>query len=39
MAAVAIYDKDAVTQPRLVLRTSVKNLIKPGQADVVIRPS
>jgi hypothetical protein len=28
-----------VTQPRLVLCTSVKNLFKPGQADVVIRPS
>jgi hypothetical protein len=39
MAAVAIYDEDAVTQPRLVLCTSVKNLFKPGQADVVISPS
>jgi hypothetical protein len=32
----AIYDNDTVTQPRLVLRTSVKILFKPGQVDVVI---
>jgi hypothetical protein len=39
VAAMAIYNEDAVTRPRLVLRTSVKDLFKPGKADVVIGPS
>jgi hypothetical protein len=38
VAAIAIYDKDAVTRPRLVLCTSVKDLFKLGKADVVVRP-
>jgi hypothetical protein len=39
VAAMAIYDEDAVARPRLVLCTSVKDLFKLGKADVVIGPS
>jgi hypothetical protein len=39
VAAVAIYNEDAVTRPRFALCEAVKDLLKPVQTNIVIRPS